>query len=284
MPLPGNGRIVIDAPLVGPEGYLSDLLLSWGEPLADGRFGFNNDYLAFTPLEERLRCRQRRRLGYDDGLGGPVIGSFANCACGQTPWGTVLSAEENVQSQVVERVYAGGSSPRPAQRPFRFDGSRLDVLGNPFGLAGNKYGWMVELDPRRPDQPAVQATARRPLVVFSGCDRHGGHLYRFVSEELVRDPTDPANSRLLERGRLEAVVFDAYGTGRWVALAPETPLRPSHYKRHGLSQPPCFPTATAASPAPRPWPATPRWRPTSSSTAAWPTSTRAAARSGRGRS
>ena len=283
IPLPGDGRtpaqqrqlysdITIEDRLVLPEGYRSDLLFSWGQPLADGRFGFNNDYLAFTPLaedralltvnfeyisprpwqegyseatggtlpfedlrealaprggrvdgaglaadetlralvlavataamddlgigvaeisraangawravpgrfdrritglsglerpQERLRCsgpaaavfRLRQRLGYDDRLGDQVIGSFANCAGGQTPWGTVLSAEENIQSQVVERVYADGSSPSPAERPFRFDGSRLDGLGNPFGLAGNKYGWMVELDPRRPQQPAVK--------------------------------------------------------------------------------------------------------------------------------
>jgi secreted PhoX family phosphatase len=386
MPLPGDGltaaqqrqlysRIAIEDRLVLPEGYRSDLLFSWGEPLADGRFGFNNDYLAFTPLaedralltvnfeyisprpwlegyaeatgqslplaalreglasrggrvdwaslaaddplrepllavataamedlgigvatisrdgqgawratsgrhdrrisgvsgwrtpERRLRCsgpaaavfRRRQRLGYDDGLGEQVIGSFANCAGGQTPWGTVLSAEENFQSQVVEPVYADGSSPPPAERPFRFDGSRLDGLGNPFGLAGNKYGWMVELDPRRPQQPAVkhswlgrfrheavavQATAGRPLVVFSGCDRHGGHLYRFVSEQLVRDPADPANSRLFERGRLDVAVFNPDGTGRWLALAPETPLAPllpSHFERFELSQPTLLP-------------------------------------------
>jgi secreted PhoX family phosphatase len=203
--------------------------------------------------------RRSQRLGYDDGLGDQVIGSFANCAGGHTPWGTVLSAEENIQSQVVERVYADGSSPQPAERPFRFDGSRLDGLGNPFGLAGNKYGWMVELDPRRPQQPAVkhswlgrfrheavgvQATPGKPLVVFSGCDRHGGHLYRFVSEGLVRDPADPANSQLLERGRLEAAQFNPDGTGRWLALDPATPLAPlapSHYERFGLSQPTLLP-------------------------------------------
>jgi len=63
MPLPGDGRspaqqrqlysrIAIDDRLVLPEGYRSDLLFSWGQPLADGRFGFNNDYLAYTPLSD----------------------------------------------------------------------------------------------------------------------------------------------------------------------------------------------------------------------------------------
>ena len=361
-------RVALQDRLQVPEGFRSYLLLRWGDRLANGRFGFNNDYLAFTPLdeqralltvnfeyisprpwcagyatvfgqelpfttlqellaarggsvdarsleaddplrrallavataamadlgigvvelsrtaedgwrhrsgrfdrritglsglqrpEERLRTtgpavavfRRHQRLGYDDGLGDRVIGTFANCAGGQTPWGTVLSAEENIQSHVVEPVYADGSSPAPAERPFRFDGDRLEGLGNPFGLAGNKYGWMVEIDPRRPDKPAVKHTALgrfrheavavralvgEPLVVYSGCDRHGGHLYRFVSAEVVRDPSDPANSRLLERGRLEVARFLEDGGGRWIPLLPQTriePLSPSHFARHGL--------------------------------------------------
>jgi secreted PhoX family phosphatase len=189
--------------------------------------------------------RRRQRLGYDDGLADAVIGSFANCAGGQTPWGTVLSAEENFQTQVVEAVYADGSSPAPSRRPFRFDGARLEGLGNPFGLAGNKYGWMVELDPRRPEQAAVKHSwlgrfrheavavrARRgePLVVYSGCDRHGGHLYRFVSAERVADPLDPGNSRLFERGRLEVAQLSPDGQGRWLPLDPATALNPRRPK------------------------------------------------------
>jgi len=378
IPLPSDGlsaaeqrsayaRVSLSDSLELPEGFASSLLLQWGDPLGEGRVGFNNDFVAFTPLDHEralltinfeyvsarpwcagyaevmgrplpletlrsllaerggsvdagglaeddplrrpllevaraalvdqgigiaeialgsrgwrrnpgrfdrrvhglsgledparlLHCsgpaaavfRRSQRLGYDDGLGARIIGSFANCAGGQTPWGTVLSAEENIQSQVVEAVYADGSSPAPARRPFRFDGERLEGLGNPFGLAGNKYGWMVEIDPRRSDRPivkhtalgrfrheavAVQARAGEPLVVYSGCDRHGGHLYRFVSEDSIRDPRDPANSRLLERGRLEAARFEADGTGRWIPLLPQTPvqpLAPSHFARFDL--------------------------------------------------
>ena len=153
---------------------------------------------------QALRCsgpaaavfRHSQPLGYSDGLGERILGTFANCGGGTTPWGTVLSAEENFQSQVPEAVFADGSASAPAARPFRWDGSRLDGLGNPFGLAGNKYGWMVEFDPRQPHRAAVKhsllgrfrheavavvARPGEPLVVYSGCDRHGGHLYRFVS-------------------------------------------------------------------------------------------------------
>ena len=368
MPLPGDGltaaqqqqtyrRIALLDRLEVPNGYRADVLLTWGDRLGDGVMGFNNDYLAFTPIaseralltinfeyisaltwcegyleahgqslpfaeleelllqaggkadipglpsgaplksmaeqvataaledlgigvaglrraadgrwrheptplerrihglsglkdpSQRLRSsgpaaavfRKPSRQGYNDGLGDRIIGTFANCAGGQTPWGTVLSAEENFQSQVVEAVYADGSSPSPSERPFQFSRKSLAGLGNPFGLAGNKYGWMVELDPRDPSKPAVKHTwlgrfrheavavrakAGEPLVVYSACDRHSGHLYRFVSRDRVRDPHDPANSRLLEEGRLEAAQLQADGTGRWLLLAPDTPIAP----------------------------------------------------------
>ena len=197
--------------------------------------------------------RRETRLGYNDDLADRVIGSFANCSGGQTPWGTVLSAEENIQNDVVEAVYADGSSPAPSACPFRFNGQSIAGLGNPFALAGNKYGWMVEINPLQPQQPAVkhswlgrfrheavavQARAGEPLVVYSACDRHGGHLYRFVSDGLIGDPGDPANSKLLEAGRLEVAQLQANGEGRWLLLAPETeiaPLPPSHYERFGMA-------------------------------------------------
>ncbi len=386
LPVPGDGLsadqqrsvyrlLSLEDRLVVPEGFRAEVLASWGDPLADGRIGFNNDFLAFgdlgdgralltmnfeyispktwgeafqevvgrelpletlaqqlkerggkvdvtsLPPEASLRhfCRDvasaamadlgigvaeiqreaagswrrrpgrfdrritglaglddpgqrlavsgpaavvfrsQKRLGYDDGLADRVIGTFANCAGGTTPWGTVLSAEENYQSQVVEAVYADGSSPSPGQRPFTYDGERLAGLGNPFALAGNKYGWMVELDPRRPEQVpikhswlgrfrheavAIVAKPGMPLIVYSGDDRHGGHLYRFVSNALIGDPTNPENSILFESGRLEAARFEADGSGYWIPLDPGTPIdpqRPSHFDAHQLVQPTLVP-------------------------------------------
>jgi len=367
--------ISVEDTLLVPEGYRAEVIAVWGDGLAAGRFGFNNDYLAFQPHpgdrallsvnfeyispqiwaagygeavgiplpldalkqalasrggsvdgtslapddplrplieavaqaamadlgigvleleqasagwrrihgsryerridglsglsqpERALRCsgpaaavfRQGEPLGYRDGLGERIIGTFANCAGGNTPWGTVLSAEENFQSQVSEAVHADGSASSPAARPFHWDGTRLDGLGNPFGLAGNKYGWMVELDPREPNTAAVKhsllgrfrheavavvARPGEPLVVYSGCDRHGGHVYRFVSEGLVGDPADRTNSQLFGAGRLEVARFNGDGSGSWIALEPSTlvqPQAPSHYERFGLSQPTLIP-------------------------------------------
>lgn len=379
LPLPGDGlsaaqqraqyrQLTLDDRLLVPEGFAAELLVVWGDRLAGGRFGFNNDYLALTPLEDnrallsvnfeyispqtwasgygeavgtplplaalqqalatrdgsvdatalpandpllamvrqvaeaamadlgigvlelqhsngswrRLQgSRYERRidgltpvhcsgpaaavfrnpapLGYRGSQGAGLRGTFANCAGGTTPWGTVLSAEENFQSQVSEAVFADGSATAPSQRPFRWDGTRLDGLGNPFGLPGNHYGWMVEFDPRQPRQVAVKhswlgrfrheavavvARAGEPLIVYSGCDRHGGHLYRFVSDGRISTPSDPANGRLLEHGRLEVARFEPGGSGRWLVLEPATrldPQRPSHYARFGIVQPTLLP-------------------------------------------
>ncbi|WP_370455455.1 PhoX family phosphatase [Synechococcus sp. RSCCF101] len=194
-------------------------------------------------------------MGYSDGLGASVIGSFANCAGGVTPWGTVLSAEENVQVQISEDVHADGSASHPSRRPFLCSETRLAGLGNVYGLAGNKYGWMVEVDPADPTRPAckhswlgrfrheavaVRAIAGEHLQIYSGCDRRGGHLYRYVSDAVVQDPSDPANSALLDQGDLQVARFEGDGSGRWIPLRPETPVDPflpSRFQTAGLSCP-----------------------------------------------
>ncbi|ACB54080.1 DUF839-containing protein [Crocosphaera subtropica ATCC 51142] len=184
---------------------------------------------------------KEKKLGYEDGLGSNIIGTFQNCAGGTTPWGTVLSAEENIQDQVPEPVMADGSSLDPSVTPFVFNEQYIDGRGNVFGLAGNKYGWMVEIDPTdkndygtkhtwlgryRHEAVAFRAETGRKLAVYSGCDRRGGHLYKFVSDNNVTDPKDRKNSRLMESGMLYGAVFNSDGTGKWVALTSETPIDP----------------------------------------------------------
>ncbi|MBW4581614.1 MAG: DUF839 domain-containing protein [Tildeniella nuda ZEHNDER 1965/U140] len=179
--------------------------------------------------------------GYVDKLGAKIIGTMQNCAGGTTPWGTVLSAEENIQGQVPEPVHADGTSFDPIYRPFNITDEEISGLGNVFGLAGNKYGWMVEIDPANPDDygtkhtwlgryrheaVGIRAEAGKRLVFYSGCDRRGGHLYKFVSKSKVSDPKDKANSKLLTEGMLYAAKFNADGTGRWIALSPSTPVAP----------------------------------------------------------
>ncbi|MGD2183064.1 PhoX family protein [Lusitaniella coriacea] len=185
--------------------------------------------------------KKANKLGYEDGLGDRAIGTFQNCAGGTTPWGTVFSAEENCHVQVPEPVMADGSSLSPSQRPFLLSDKYLAGCGNVFGLAGNKYGWIVEVDPANPkdygtkhtwlgryrhEAVGIRAIAGKRLALYSGCDRRGGHLYKFVSTRRVRDPKNKANSRLLEEGMLYGAKFNADGTGNWVPLTLDTPVDP----------------------------------------------------------
>ena len=181
------------------------------------------------------------KSGYEDNLGDRIIGTFQNCAGGTTPWGTVLSAEENFQDQVSEPVMADGSSLDPSEKPFVINSGKVDGRANVFGLAGNKYGWMVEIDPANPNDYGtkhtwlgryrheafgIRAVAGKNLAVYSGCDRRGGHLYKFISSDKVVDPQDKTNSRLFSEGMLYGAKFYPDGTGEWIRLSPDTPVDP----------------------------------------------------------
>jgi uncharacterized protein len=183
----------------------------------------------------------KKGKGYDDKLGAKIIGTFGNCAGGTTPWGTVFSAEENFQNLVPEPVNADGSSLDPSQKNFYIDDEEIGGLGNVFGLAGNKYGWMVEVDPANPkdygtkhtwlgryrhEAVGIRVVAGKPLAFYSGCDRRSGHIYKFVSKNTVTDPKNKANSKLLTEGMLYAAKFNADGTGSWIALKADTPVNP----------------------------------------------------------
>lgn len=185
--------------------------------------------------------KKQNKLGYEDSLGDRIIGTFQNCAGGTTPWGTVLSAEENFHDQVPEPVMADGSSFNPRNTPFLLSAGEVNGRANVFGLAGNKYGWMVEIDPANPNDYgtkhtwlgryrheafAIRAVADKNLAVYSGCDRRGGHLYKFISEGKIINPQDQANSRLFETGMLYGAKFAPEGTGSWIPLSPDTLIKP----------------------------------------------------------
>jgi len=202
--------------------------------LTDGR------YLACTGPAKMI-FRKTKGQGYIDGLGDRIIGTFGNCAGGTTPWGTVLSGEENFQNQVAEAVHADGTPFSPSTKPFFINDEELFGQGNALGLAGHKYGWIVEIDPANPkdygtkhtwmgryrhEAVGVRAEAGKPLAFYSGCDRRGGHLYKFVSRDRVQNPKDRQNSQLLEHGMLYAAKFQADGTGQWIALNPQAAIDP----------------------------------------------------------
>ena len=163
-----------------------------------------------------------------DGLGQAVAGTHSNCSGGQTPWGTVLSCEENVQNWVPDEVDAAGRG----------------TVGGRFGTLGSKYGWVVEVDPFDPASIPVKHTALgrfrhenvgmrardgARVACYMGDDRAHGHVWKFVTRGRYRAEASAraANLGLLADGTLYAARFHRDGTGRWIPIGPDTPLAPN---------------------------------------------------------
>ena len=139
-----------------------------------------------------------------------VSGTVGNCSGGVTPWGTVLSCEENVDDYAAAVADKGHG------------------WGADFPRA--HYGWVVEIDPFDPsstprkhtamgrfrhENVAVHVRARGRVVAYMGDDKLDSCVFKFVSRGRL-SPTDrAANMRLLEDGDLYAADFQL---GRWVLL------------------------------------------------------------------
>jgi uncharacterized protein len=172
-----------------------------------------------------------------DGLGNRIIGTGYNCSGGTMPWGTILTAEENFQGSSVFFVGVTESLKPDGTQTGYSDGT----TGKTFGLVGEKYGWMVEIDPANPgvrsrkhtwlgrfrhENIAVRADSGNRLVAYMGDDRRGGHTWKFVSKDKVTNPKDKANSKLFEQGVLYVAKFNPNGTGEWIPLLLSTATNP----------------------------------------------------------
>ena len=180
-----------------------------------------------------------------DPEGTRVLGTFANCAMGVTPWGTYLTCEENFHG------YFGGPKPAaaqatPAQKRYgtvagtqwveywRFD-ERFDLSKHP--NEAHRFGWVVEIDPFDPTSTPVKRTAlgrKRQesatcrltrdgrVAVYMGDDAAFEYIYKFVSRDAVRPGQDAAaraaNRSVLDTGTLYVARYDADGRGRWLEL------------------------------------------------------------------
>jgi uncharacterized protein len=143
----------------------------------------------------------------------PARGTLANCGGGVTPWGSVLSGEENWED------FFGD-----AARPSRYGWERwrsFDPLD---------YGWVVEVDVTRGVAHKLTALGRFAhesaactrardgrAIVYLSDDGAGRCLFKFIS--------DTASS--LERGQLFVARLDE---GRWIPLSRAEPTLARRYQ------------------------------------------------------
>ena len=164
--------------------------------------------------------------------GRTVLGTIANCAGGVTPWGTVLSGEENFHGYFGAADGSAAPTPVDADRRRRYGISyepsellwetfdpRFDLDETPNEV--NRFGYVVELNPWDPTSTPVKHTALGRLkhegatihvtadgtvVAYTGDDERFDYMYKFVSSRRIQPGTDPAamanNMAILDEGTL----------------------------------------------------------------------------------
>ena len=169
------------------------------------------------------------------------LGTFGNCAGGVTPWGTVLTAEENIQS-----YYLGNARNTKEYESYK----RFGLLGDKtaysaWGQAHDHWnldkhpqaamhaGWIVEIDPYDPSFTPIKRTALGrckhegcdvhvnkdgKVVVYMGDDQVFEYIYRFVSKRTYQSNDRENNMILLDEGKLSVAEFTDQGAVIWHAL------------------------------------------------------------------
>jgi secreted PhoX family phosphatase len=182
-----------------------------------------------------------------DPSGRRVLGTLNNCADGSTPWGTYLTCEENFNgyfqteptnpSAITTHMRRYGVAVGSFGYNWHRVDTRFDVAVEP--NESNRFGWIVEIDPKNPNRPPVKRTALgrfkhenaavvltkdRRVVVYMGDDERNEYIYKYVSRNRYDEDSDSGND-LLDRGTLYVAIFQAgtvagddRGTGRWVPL------------------------------------------------------------------
>ena len=220
------------------------------------RSTLNRRLTVSTPFEVTGPAAGAARLKTTaDPTGTRVLGTLNNCAGGYTPWGTVLSGEENFDdffeaSNGLDPTYAdsyeryGIVEVQDLPRQWYRVDPRFDLSQEPHEPF--RFGWVVEVDPLDPESTPKKRTmlgrfkhegatvvlsADGRIVVYSGDDERGDYMYRFVSRLKYKAGGTAAdrrhNMRLLDHGTLSvarlrdeahdpAPEYD--GVGRWIPL------------------------------------------------------------------
>jgi secreted PhoX family phosphatase len=207
----------------------------------------NRRITAHTAMQISGPAAGHARLKTDsDPSGLRTLGTFGNCANGETPWGTYLTCEENTNDyfaastdfhpSISEQRYGLSAADSYNRNWYRHD-ERFDLAKHP--NEANRCGWVVEIDPFDPISTPIKRTALGRfshenaaltvandgrVVIYMGDDARGEHIYKFVSAKPHTPADKAANTDLLDEGTLYVAQFNANpgelaGAGKWLELS-----------------------------------------------------------------
>jgi hypothetical protein len=228
-----HGLAIVEV-LRGPDGrwiYLQDSV-------------YNRRITGFTPMVMSGPAAGHPWLATrEDPTGANVLGTLNNCAAGMTPWGTVLTCEENFNQYFGNFGAMAANDPRTAahrrygmptgasERKWERFHPRFDMGQEP--NEAFRFGWVVEIDPLDPSwtprkrtslgrfkhEGATVMVGRNNRVAFyTGDDERFDYTYKFVSARSYDLLDRRANFDLLDEGILYVAKFNDNGSGEWIPL------------------------------------------------------------------
>lgn len=199
-----------------------------------------------TPMTFSGPAAGHRLLQTDaDPAGMTPVGTLNNCGNGVTPWGTYITCEENFNGYFWEET--DGAADGITEEQAAING-RYGVGGQGFGYQWattderfradinpqepNRFGWIVEIDPKDPDSTPVKHTAmgrfkhegaafntakNGAVVCYMGDDERFDYLYKFVSAKPWKQEIRQGRNPLAE-GTLYVAKFEEGSVGEWLPL------------------------------------------------------------------
>jgi uncharacterized protein len=235
--------VIVDIELAAHGNSIVEIEKRGGQWRYVMRSTFNRRITAETRMEIEgpAAGHEWLKTSYDPS-GSFVYGTLNNCGGGRTPWGTVITAEENFNQYFANLNALPASDPRKAihtrygvtggatERRWENFYHRFDVGKEP--NEAFRFGWVVEIDPYNPNWIPRKRTAlgrmkheaaastvskHNKFVAYLGDDERFDYLYKFVSRLYVTSDR-AANSNLLDDGTLYVAKFNDDGSGVWIPL------------------------------------------------------------------
>ncbi|CAM2949641.1 hypothetical protein DFJ75_0088 [Williamsia muralis] len=165
-----------------------------------------------------------------DPQGTTVLGTIGNCSGGLTPWGTMISGEENFNGYFTGASTVTDSTAKDRLERYSFDDeddfhqwgkyeTRFDLAKEP--NEANRFGYVVEVNPHDPKSTPVKHSSMGRLkheganifvtddgtvVAYTGDDERFEYIYKFVSSKKIQPGVGAAamqhNMTILSNGTL----------------------------------------------------------------------------------